>query len=185
MFTAEEYVTRREDLPDMGRWTELHAGEIVTLSSPDTEHGNAVLNLTKAIAACARPDRVGYACFELGLIVRRKPDTVWCPPMAYYTSGPAFAESDKAISDVPPALVVEVASSNDRRRFLQPRIERWLEWGVTAVWVLEPLSAQVYVIAPPRSPRQLKGDEILEGASIVPSLSVPVANLFKPPSWWK
>jgi Uma2 family endonuclease len=185
MFTAEQFVERRDELPDGGRWTELHAGEIVTLSSPDAEHGNVVLNLTKAMAACAKPDRVGYACFELGLIVQRRPDTVWCPAISYYTSGPAFAEADKAISDVRPALVVELASSNDRRRDLQERIQKWLQWGVTTVWVIDPINQLVYAIAPPRDPKQLRNDDTLEGGVIIPGLSIQVSDLFKPPSWWK
>lgn len=185
LLSAEDFVAARENLPDGGRWTELHAGAIVHLAPPDAEHGNVVLNLTKALAATAKPGQAGYPCFELGFVVQRKPDTVWCPAVAYFASGPAFAEADNAISETRPALVVEVASSNDRRRALGDRIAHWLRWGVQAVWVLDTVDKLVHVVAPPRSPRQLRTDDPLEGGEILPGFRMPAAELFAPPTWWK
>jgi Uma2 family endonuclease len=183
--TAEEFVVQRDELPDGGRWTELHAGEVVHLAPPDAEHGNVVLNLTKALAAAAQPEHSGYPCFELGLIVERNPDSVWCPAVSYFTGGRAFAEADNVITETRPALVVEVASSNDRRKRLADRISRWLQWGVSAIWVLDTVDKLVHVVAPPRSPRQLRKDDPLEGGEIIPGFRVPAAELFAPPSWWK
>src|SRR5690242_16829515 len=106
---AEQFAEQKYDLPEGGRWTELVSGKVVVLSPPDDAHGNIVRNLSKSLADYAHQSQLGYACFELGLIVSRCPDTVRCPAACYFTSGERFAEADKAVTDACPAVVVEIA----------------------------------------------------------------------------
>ncbi len=62
--TAEEFVRRKDDLPEGGRWYELHAGLPVLLTAPDDQHGTVVLNLTRELAPLAgsQPDAVFRLC---------------------------------------------------------------------------------------------------------------------------
>ena len=183
MLTAEQFDEQRLDLPEGGRWTELHAGEVVTLSPPDDNHGTVVMNLSKAIAAAVRPGAGVYACFELGLVVQRHPDTVFCPPMCVYATGPAFAELDKGVSENPPAYVYEIASTNDRRRNLAARLARWLSWGVSEVAVFDTHAKLVQVHRAGGTPVTLHGDDLFRSARLLPSLEQKVADIFKPPTW--
>src|SRR5579864_2162436 len=115
LMTAEQFIEGRDELADGGRWTELVAGQPVILSPPTIEHGNSILNLSKALADYSQKEQGGYACFELGLAIARNPDTVHFPAICFFTTGDLFAEAEKVITEVRPALVVEVASTNDRR----------------------------------------------------------------------
>src|SRR5205823_1538569 len=135
LFTAEQFVAGRADLPDGGRWTELVSGRPIILSPPPLEHGTVVLNLSKALADYSQKEQGGYACFDLGLIVARDPDSTRFPAISFFTAGPMFAEADGGVTETRPALVVEIASTNDRRRGLDERISGWLDWGVKLVWV--------------------------------------------------
>src|SRR5579871_5633979 len=110
LLTAEQFGDQFFELPEGGRWTELIEGRLVELSPPDDAHGNVVRNLSKSLALYAQTSQRGYACFELGLIVRRDPDTVRFPAACYFVTGERFAESDKFLTDVCPALVIEIAS---------------------------------------------------------------------------
>jgi Uma2 family endonuclease len=184
LLTAEQFAAGRDELPDGGRWTELHAGRVITLSPPETEHGTAVLNISKAIATHAKPDE-GYACFDLGLIVQRSPDTVRCPAISFFSGGPAFAESDKIVTDTRPRLVVEVASSNDRRRNLADRLQGWLDWQVELVWLLDTIAKQVHVFERGRQPHRLAGHQTLLGGSVLRAFESNVGDLFQEPSWWR
>lgn len=183
--TAEQFAEQRDELPEGGRWTELHAGKVVTLSPPDSEHGTTVLNLSKAIAELSKSKPQGYACFGLGLIVARRPDSVRVPALCFYSDGPAFAESDKVVSETRPALVVEVASSNDRRRGLADRIKQWLDWGVRMVWILDPHAKQAHVFELDCQPRRLSSHETLTGGSVLSGFQSNVGDLFKEPDWWR
>ena len=111
LFTAEQFVAERDELPDGGRWTELIAGKPVTLSPPTIEHGTAVLNLSKALAKYSQQEQGGYSCFELGLVIARDPDSVRFPAICVFTTGPLFAEADKVVTEARPSLIVEVAST--------------------------------------------------------------------------
>jgi Uma2 family endonuclease len=181
--TAEQFVAERDTLPDGGRWTELVAGKPVILSPPTIEHGTAVLNLSKALAEYSQKEQGGYACFELGLMIARNPDTVHFPAICYFTTGGIFAEADKAVTEARPTLVVEVASANDRRRGLEERVTNWLEWGVKLVWVLDPQGKQVHAVEKGRGGQRFGEHQSLSSESVLSGLQISVRELFKEPGW--
>lgn len=182
LMTAEQFVAQRDDLPDGGRWTELVAGKAVTLSPPTIEHGTAVLNLGKALAEYSQREQGGYACFELGLVIARNPDTVLFPAVSFFT-GPMFGESDKVVTETRPMLVVEVASTNDRRRGMDERVARWMDWGVKLAWILDPQEKRVHVIDKTRAPQHLAEHQTLFGGLAMSGFKVNVGDIFKEPGW--
>lgn len=190
--TAEEFVQKRCELEDGGRWSELILGEPVSLQPPSSRHGTAVLNITKALADYVQSTMVGYACFELGLIVRRAPDSVYCPPISYFVSGSRWEEMDKSITETRPALVVEIASSRDRKQQLPHRVPLYLEWGVAVVWAVETESKRISVHTAGGTAIHDE-DEKLEAASdwindrcetsVLPGFSIAVQDIFREPEW--
>ena len=183
--TIETFIEERDELPDGGRWSELQTGKLVTLEPPTVEHGTTVLNLTKALSEFTHQGGTGYACFELGLIIARQPDTVRFPAVSFYVEGPRFAEADKVVTDARPALVVEVASTNDRRRGMHDRVTTWLEWGASSVWVIDPHSKEVHTFEKKGPSKQLSGDETLTGGSILAGFELALSELFKEPAWYR
>jgi Uma2 family endonuclease len=178
--TALDYLRHLED---GDRWIELVEGRLVRLSPPDERHGNVVRNLSKSLCAALRKDGVLFPCFELGLHVARDPDTVRCPAMSCFTRGGGLNELDLLVTDRRPELVIEVASSNDRREAMSERVEGYLEWGVAHLWVFDPVSEHVHVYAAGDRPRMLKPTEFLSGGTIVPAFGAIVGELFAEPSW--
>ncbi len=194
LMTAEQFAAERFGLPDGGRWTELVAGQIVTLDPPDISHGNAVLNLSKAVADCFDPssgEPHGSFCFEKGLLVSRSPDTVRFPAMCYLAAGNDVsprdddAQSDDYFIESPPQLVVELASSNRRRRDLPDRIEAYHDWGVAMVWVADPVEREFHVCAANQPSKRLREHETLHGSPVLSGLRIGIAELFAEPSWWR
>ena len=190
--TAEEFVEKRHELEENGRWSELILGEPVSLEQPPPRHGTAVLNITRALADYIQRTSTGYACFELGLTVARSPDTVYCPPISYFVSGSRWEEMDRSITETKPALVIEIASSRDRRKNIAHRVSQYLDWGVTVVWIIDTDSQQV-------SAHTLKGsidfpdDGHLEATAdwtshrdrlpVLPGFRFPVVDIFREPDW--
>ena len=181
--TAEQFALR-EDF-DERRWTELIAGKLVQLEPPDLTHGRIVLNFSKAIAGHAqeRGDaNDGYACFELGLIVAQDPDTVRCPAISYFSGGPRFAELDRVVTETRPALVIEVASSADRRRNAAARAESYLRWGVRLVWLADPVEKQIHVFVEGGAAMRVSERQALEGGAVLPGFRVFVSDIFAEPN---
>lgn len=185
LMTADEFVDTRFDLPDAGQWAELVSGVPFYLQPPDVDHGNVVLNLSKALAAHVQETGEGYACFDLGLAVARRPDTVRFPAACYFLTGPRFAEADRAYSEKAPALIIEVASSNDRRRQMAERVMSYHAFGSPHVWIVDPLEKCVHVCIRGETPRTIGESETLPGDPPLREFRLPVASLFAVPEWWK
>lgn len=184
LLSAEQFADRKFYYPDGGRWTELRGGEIVTLSPPDEWHGNVVLNFTKALAEHAQKAQDGYACFELGLIVERNPDTVQCPAVSYFQQGERFAELDNLITTEVPTLVIEIASTNDRRRHMAERINAYLNWGIQEVWLVDTDRRDIHIFGPTGAKRQLGCSDVLEGDTVLSEFRSRVDDLFAAPQWY-
>lgn len=176
-----------ERLLDGERWVELIDGHVLSLNPPDDAHGDVVRNLAQALAAYLKRSTDLYACFEMPLIVRQEPPTVRCPAVScfQFQEGGRFAETDKVITDTVPVLVIEVASSNERRQGMSERIRSYQQRGVTAVWVVDTVSQQVHIFHGQNDPRMLKEPQVLLGHPVLTGFSMPVGDLFRQPDWMK
>ncbi len=183
-WTLDEFLERRFELPEAGQWSELIDGEVVHFQPPDIDHGTVVLNLSKAFSKFAHATELGYACFDLGLRLRSGPDTIQFPAACYFVEGPRFAEADKEVTDVVPAVVVELTSTSDRVAQSTLRTAAYLRWGVSAVWTINPRERTVTIAHPSDVERRLTTADWLEGAPQLPQFRLPVADLFVEPEWW-
>jgi Uma2 family endonuclease len=183
LLTAEDFAARiAED--DLGwQWAELVGGQVASLEPPDLLHGAVVLNLTKALATYlqSNPDESGYACFELGVVVSRSPDTVRRPPVSFFVGGERFAELERRVTDTRPTLVIEIASTNDRRHDMRERVESYLKWGVRTVWVVDTAEKSVHVLASAGPPRVFSAGQQVPGQPIFGDFQVGVTQLFEMP----
>ena len=193
MLSAEEFARTKFDLPEGGRWAELVSGEVRQFEAPDDSHGTIVLNLTKALGEHLHsgngtsdddPGQRAYACYELGLVTRRDPDTVRCPPVSIFIGGEAFAEMDREVTESRPGLVIELATSNQRRAEMAERVLEWHAWGVTCVWIVNSIDKSVHVAEPGQVVEVRTTSETLAGPAALAGLEVPVRDLFVEPDWW-
>ena len=194
LLTAEQFAEEKYDLPEVGRWHELVAGKVVNLHPPSVAHGTAVLNLSKALAEHLQKLSRGYACFELGLVVGRDPDTVRCPPLSLFAKGGLFAESDKIVTDTKPAMVFEIASTADRRRSMERRIQEYLECGIELVWVADTFEKLVRTSERDQPQQTLLETHHLDGdtffkrsrdnRTLLSGFKFRVADVFAEPEFW-
>ncbi len=183
LLTAEEFAASASDDELDLRRAELVAGRVAVLEAPDLLHGTVVFNVTKALSRYLQhvPDENGYACFEIGLIVARNPDTVRRPAVSFFVGGQRFAELDRPMTETRPALVIEVASTNDRRRGMRQRVESYLHWGVRTVWVADTVEKTVHVLSTSKPSRQYSGAQTVPGQPIFGQFELPVDEFFRMP----
>ena len=183
MYTAEEFADHRWELPEGGRWTELIEGEIKTYHPPDEIHGHIVLTVSKEIGKALnnRVEQLGYACHDLGLVVSRKPDTVRFPALSFYQGDARFYEFDKIISEKPPAWVVEVASTNDRRIDSRNRVQEYLKMGIDLIWIIDPHDQLVHCFDQSGAHRKFTTEEVIHAEPVFQQLKIPGEILFSIP----
>ena len=184
VMTRDEFIEKRSDLPDAGQWAELIRGVPVSLTPPDLEHGTIVLNLSKMLSEYVHRSLNGYACFDLGLQVEHRPDTIFFPAVSYFTKGERFAEADREVTDTVPDLVIELLTTNERRRSLNERIGAYLRHGVNSLWMIDPDQQVAHVVrSGGMATERVNTDEDIIGPSELPGLVIPVRQLFLPPAW--
>lgn len=176
-----------EKLQDGERWVEVVEGRFSRLTPPDDLHGDVVRNLARALAATLKKSTEAYACFELPLVVNRFPLTIRCPAVSLFRIGDQgrFAETDRLLTESRPLLVIEVASTNDRRDSMANRVHGYLMWGISHVWVIDPITRHVHLFDGPHTSRMIKEPQVLVGHPVLPGFAIPVADLFRQPDWMK
>lgn len=188
LMTAGEFTQSRHTLPEGGRWHELHAGRPVLLEAPNDEHGTVVLNLSRALAEWfgqQSTDHGGYAAHDLGLLVETAPDTVLMPSISYFDEGERFGQSDLLIAELLPRLVIDVASSNDRRELMRERTLMFLNHGVQCVWIPDPFKREIQVLERGTHTQALGERNTLQGGEVLPGFELSVEAIFAQPAWWK
>ncbi len=182
--TLEQF---EERLLDGDRWIELRNGRLARLNPPDDAHGDVIRNLAKPLAVYLKKSTDLYACFELPLILRRDLPTVRCPAVSCFRFEPGtrFAETDKVLTESRPELTIEVASTNERREAMADRVRAYLDWGVSAVWVIDPVSRHVHQFHGRGAAQTLKEPQVLIGHPALPGFAMPISDLFRLPAWLK
>lgn len=105
------------------------------------------------------------------------------PDLAYVSHarlpGPFFPPGeDPPVWDVVPNLAVEVVSPSNTAQEVNEKVGEYFRFGVELVWVVYPLSRQVYVYESVTRVTVLLETGDLTGGSVLPGFSIPIASLF-------
>lgn len=115
--------------------------------SPNTPHGIVQTTLLEIIDASGRD--FGLAMPELHVRLDDRPDTrtVLLPDVAFYRNETLLAldTKDRLLPNVPPDVIVEVRSPNDRPGFREEKIRRYRAWGCPIVFEVDPTMRTIVV----------------------------------------
>lgn len=185
--TAEEFAEQQDELPEGGRWHELHSGHPVLMEAPGDDHGNVVMNISRELGKWFQtlgPGQSSYAVHDLGLLVSRDPDTIYVPAISFFDCGPLFSQTGLLIATQIPRLVVDIASANDRRRDMRLRTAAYLNLGIDMIWIPDPFKKEIQVLRRSLHTLALGMRQTLEGGQLLPGFQMAVADVFAQPSWW-
>ena len=96
---------------------------------------------------------------------------VWSPPPSGYPAG---------LWRIAPDLAIEILSPSNRPADVQEKIVDYLEAGVRLIWILDPHARTAAVYQPRRDPFIVREGATLDGSDVLPGLSLPLADLFRP-----
>lgn len=182
--TTEELVSAAqfEQQPPAGR-SELIDGEIRAMSPTGFEHGLITLKIGRILGDFVEEHRLGAVCgAETGFVLRRDPDTVRAPDVAFVTAVRAAAQASLAsFFDGPPDLAVEVVSPSDRDEEVEEKVLDFLAAGTREVWVVRPRTRTVTVYRSLREVFVLTVEDTLGGSELLPGFETPVRALFPQP----
>lgn len=144
LLTMEEFMDLPDD--DDGRKMELCDGRVVYMSAPGERHSRLAGKIFLALFPFVDRLSLGIVLFDIGFVLRRTPDRVVGPDVAFIASSRLDPTRDttKAIPGAP-TLAVEVVSPNDRDHDVDAKVLEYLAAGSERVWVVRPESRTVTI----------------------------------------
>lgn len=181
--TPTETLVTGEELLAMGNIgpSELIEGRIALMSPTGDEHAGYESNFDEHLKAYVRRTKSGRVRVgEIGIYIRRNPDTVRAADVAFI-SNERYARREKKSGylDVAPELVVEIMSPDDRWNDVTQKLREYFAIGVRLVWVADPSTRTVYAYRSLTDVREFSQADTLTGDDVLPGFSVPVADLFE------
>ncbi len=175
LLTAEQFA----QLPDDGIPRELERGEVVEMNRPGYWHGFICNEIGAILRAYVRPQKLGRVVGnDAGVVTQRHPDSVRGPDIAYYSFSrvPEYERPEK-YPVLPPELVFEVLSPEDRWPKVLQKVSEYLSAGVLAVCVVDPGRNSLTLYSGNDAPKVFGAEDTLELPGILPGWTVKVSEL--------
>ena len=171
-WTAEEL----SRLPEGWRY-EIDEGELVIMAPAGFEHNDVATEIATRLRQFAKERGLGKVLAnELGVLLRRDPDTLRAPDVAFYSRNRLARILDrKGFPDVPPDLAVEVRDRSEPA--LTRKIQQYLDAGVRAVWVIDLEARSLTRHAPGQPPRTWSSADAIVDEPLLPGLSCRLREL--------
>jgi Uma2 family endonuclease len=81
-----------------------------------------------------------------------------------------------------PLLAVEIRSDSNTWRELRAKAARYLAHGTQMVWLVDTDARSLELHRADAPPQTLRGDDLIDGAEVLPSFRLPVNDLFPDPA---
>ena len=114
---------------------------------------------------------------ETGFILRRDPDTVRAPDVAFISRDRLPPQDTRGFAELAPDLVVEVLSPDDQPGEVLAKCADWLRAGCRLVWVVEPERRAVRVYRAAGSVAVVGESGVVDGEDVLPGFSCAVAEM--------
>ena len=88
----------------------------------------------------------------------------------------------KVIPREAPLLAVEIRSDSNTWRELRAKAARYLAHGTQMVWLVDTDARSLELQRADAPPQTLRGDDLIDGAEVLPGFRLPVSDLFPDPS---
>lgn len=167
-----------EELLAHGDEHELEEGELVSVAPVGMEHGEVAVNLCGELRAWNRRTRRGTVLVEVGFVLRRSPDTVLGPDIAFVLAERLAGRAREGFFEGPPDLAVEIVSPSETSARLRRKIQQYLAAGAREAWLVAPARREVTVHAAGAPERVLGAEEVLTSPALLPGFRLPLAELF-------
>ena len=158
---------------------ELSCGELVAMTPVGIRHLIVASKLDRLLGSYVEEKGLGVVGPEGGFYLRRNPDIVRAPDVAFISKARLDKEGipDK-FADFPPDLAIEVLSPDDTATEVQKKVEEYLTAGVPLVWIADPAIQRVTVYRSLQDIKILSADQYLDGGDVIAGFRIKVAEIF-------
>ncbi len=178
--TADELPAISARLSVEGKRTELVRGDLVVMAPAGGRHGQVTHRIGLFIGNhVLERDQGRVFAAATGFLLRRSPDTVRAPDVAFVRGERlGTGETPAGFLELAPDLAVEVVSPGDAAVAVRDKVQDWLVAGTRLVWVVYPETRSVVVHRQDAVSETLSGEESLRGEPVLSDFTVQIRELF-------
>lgn len=158
---------------------ELVEGELIKMPPVGGPHSHRSAGITHHLFAHVHSRSLGYVVNELGFYLRRDPDTVRAPDVAFIRAARVpGGKLPEGYFPGPPDLAVEVVSPGDTAAEVEAKVRDYLTTGALRVWVVYPETRTVLVYRPDGTATRYGEDAVLLDEELLPGFALSLTELF-------
>lgn len=167
-------------IPNDGMRRELVAGELHEMTPAGGEHGHIAMELSLAIGFHVKKNALGSLfSAETGFILRRDPDTVRAPDIAFMSKDRAvLAVRERGYIQGAPDMAIEVISPSDAYTEVEAKAEDWLRAGCRMVVLVNPRNKSLKVYRSQSDVSVFGPTDVFDGGDVLPGFRLAVEQLF-------
>ncbi len=168
-------------LPQDGHHYEIVNGELIDMGNSGALHGNLAIILSSALFAIVNAQKLG-ALFDSSTAFKMKNGNRRSPDISFFAKErlQGFTELPTGFLEGAPDLAIEVLSPSNTVEEMHDKLVEYFENGTRLAWVIHPTEHYVLVYRSAQEPdRLLKLSDSLDGEEVVPSFTLPIADLFQ------
>lgn len=158
---------------------ELVEGKLKKMPPTGGPHGDLTTRLAYHLYGHVRLNGLGHVLNDAGFYLRRDPDTVRGPDVAFIRAARVpGGKLPEGYFFGPPDLAVEVVSPGDTAAEVEAKMRDYLTSGVLSVWVVYPDTRTVVVHRPDGTATRYGEDGVLQDEELLPGFSLSLRELF-------
>ena len=181
LLTAEEYWTlygEKEEFADGKRLHyELINGEVVDVPMPGYAHSTIQRRLAGRLGDFVDTHKLGDVMTELHSTLAE--GSVRVPDILFIRAEKVkqIIDQDKPLPFAPD-LAIEIISPSNTDDEMQEKLDQYFAAGTEVVWLIYPKRHEVVIYRANGTWQTVKADGIVEGGTLLPGFSMPVAAMF-------
>jgi Uma2 family endonuclease len=177
----EESTVKPSPVPD-DFFYEVVDGQVVELPPMGVYECGIASLLAIMLGQATRAGKLGRVVVETMFWLDRSGKLKRRPDLAYVSNGkwpPGTKLPQSEAWDIIPDLAIEVVSDSNSANEIQHKLADYLRAGVQQVWVVYPVTRQIYVYTSLTSVQILTEHDLLDGGALLPGIQLSLAELFE------
>lgn len=155
-------------------------GQIIIMAPTGTETSFYNADILTELHLWNRATKLGKVSdsnggFTLPNQAMRVPDVAW---ISLERWGKVPEEERKKFAHICPEFVIELMSSSDSLREMQPKMEEWIENGCRLAWLIEPKEGKTFVYKENGTITEIPFETSLSGENVLPGFQLKLATIF-------
>jgi Uma2 family endonuclease len=169
---------------DMFQW-ELDEGELIRMAPAGGEHGLVEVRLTGLLFAEVERRKLGVLfSSDTGFLLKRNPDTVRCPDLAFVRKRrlPLTYAKEGGYVEGAPDLAVEIQSPSQSPADVEKKVRQYFAAGTHTAWVIHPRRQQARIYGASGVLTVVDKDGSLEAPEILPGIRIALRQILEGPA---